>query len=108
MQEHTSRRALATSVLLSAGLVGASLVLFAPFYTNDGAVMSMIASGTGVALRPDEHLVFTNVLVGRVVAALHARAPDVPWYGLHLVGVQAVAWTGLFHAGLAHGVTLRR
>ena len=108
MQEHTSRRALATSVLLSAGLIAFSLAIFDPFFTNDGAVMAMIASGTGVAMRPDEHLVFTNVLVGRVVAALYGRAPDVPWYGLHLVGVQAAAWTGLFHVCLAHGVMLRR
>src|SRR5512134_961001 len=108
MPEHTPMRALAVSVLLSGGLVALTLGLFDPFFTNDGAVMAMIASGTGVALRPDEHLVFTNVLVGRVVAALYDRAPDVPWYGLHLVGVQAVAWTGLFHACLARGVTVRR
>jgi hypothetical protein len=108
MPEHTSRRALASAALLSAGLVAVSLALFDPFFTNDGAVMAMIASGTGVALRPDEHLVFTNVLVGRVVSGLYERAPDVPWYGLHLVGVQAVAWTGLFHACLSRGVAPAR
>lgn len=108
MPENASRRALAASALLAAGLIAVTLALFDPFFTNDGAVMAMIASGAGVALQPDEHLVFTNVLVGRVVAALYRRAPDVPWYGLHLVGVQAAAWTGLFHTGLARGLTARR
>ncbi len=108
MPENASRRALAASALLAAGLIVLTLALFDPFFTNDGAVMAMIASGAGVALRPDEHLVFTNVLVGRVVAALYRGAPEVPWYGLHLVGVQAVAWTGLFHTGLARGLTPRR
>lgn len=101
-------RALAASVLLSACLIAIALASFDPFFTNDGAVMAMIASGTGVALRPDEHLVFTNILLGRGLAALYRHAPDVPWYGLHLVGVQAVAWAGLFHGCLAHGVTGRR
>jgi hypothetical protein len=108
MPEHAARGALAASVLLSAGLIALTLALFDPFFTNDGAVMAMIASGSGLALQPDEHLVFTNVLLGRVVAALYRRASDVPWYGLHLVGAQALAWTGLFHACLARGVTGRR
>src|SRR5262245_15378624 len=108
MPVHPAWRTLAASALLSAALIAATLALFDPFFTNDGAVMAMIASGTGVARQPDEHLVFTNVLLGRVVAALYRRSPEVPWYGLHLVGAQAVAWTGLFGACLARGVTARR
>ena len=107
MPGHAVGRGLAASVLLSAGLIAISLACFDPFFTSDGAVMAMIAAGTGVSLRPDEHLVFTNVLLGRVLAALYRRAPDVPWYGLHLVGVQAVAWTGLFYGRLASALSVR-
>src|SRR4029450_930378 len=108
MPEPTVRKALVASILLSLRLVGLSLLACDPFFTNDGAVMAMIASGTGLALRPDEHLVFTNVLIGRVLAALYRRAPDVPWYGLHLFAIQALAWTGLFYAVLARGLDARR
>lgn len=107
MPERAHRKALAASVVLSAGLLASALAFLDPFLTNDGAVMAMVASGTGLALQPDEHLVFTSVLLGRVLAALARRAPDVPWYGLHLLALQAVSWTGLFYARLARDLTPR-
>ncbi len=33
------------------------------FETNDDAVMNMFVSGKGVSLQPDEHMVFSNVLI---------------------------------------------
>lgn len=102
------RRPLAASVLLGLALFGATLAVCDPFYTNDGAVMTMIASGTGIAQAPDEHLVFTNVLVGHALKALYGRAPDVPWYGLHLLALQLASWIALFHAALLPGVGARR
>ena len=43
--------------------------------------MNAIAAGRAFVDRPDEHLVFSNVLVGRPLKALYEFAPRVPWYG---------------------------
>ncbi|MDZ4818865.1 MAG: hypothetical protein SGJ20_07825 [Planctomycetota bacterium] len=66
--------------------------VFVPgFDTNDDAIMSMIASGVGFGLKPDEHLIFSNVLIGQVLKTMYTWLPSVPWYGCYLVALQALA-----------------
>jgi len=80
-----------------------ALVIWAmpPAYqTNDDAVMSMIAAGHGISLEPDEHLVFTNVLIGKLLKFLYTRYPDMLWYGWYLVATQWGATIGLMYCFL--------
>ena len=78
----------ALTVILVFGLVFA---IFEPgFDTNDDAVMNMIVAGKGYGLAPDEHMVFTNVLIGFVLKYLYTVFPTVPWYGGYLLAVHFV------------------
>jgi len=58
------------------------LALFQPSYdTNDDVFMTMIAAGQGFCPAPDEHLIFTNILVGQTFKWLYIAWPQIPWYG---------------------------
>jgi hypothetical protein len=77
-------------------LVSIALLAFPPVYQqNDDVVMTMIASGRGIAAVPDAHLVFVNLALGGLLRRLYGWAPAVPWYGLTLVGGVAVTLTTL-------------
>lgn len=67
------------------------------FQTNDDAVMCMIAAGQGIALAPDEHLVFTNVLIGKTLKWLYCECPTFHWYGWYLVVTQGIATTAILY-----------
>lgn len=78
------------------------------FETNDDIVMSLIASGKLIAVAPDAHLLFSNILVGKALSTLYSWRADVPWYGLYLIGLHALAVAGISWAVLRGGVTLVR
>jgi hypothetical protein len=68
-------------------LFALALVWFAPVYeTNDDAGMNLISAGIGFRDAPDEHLLFTNVLVGLALKGLYLGLPQVAWYGWYQVG----------------------
>lgn len=85
-----------------AALMALVFAVFVPGYdTNDDAVMNMIAAGRGVTLVPDEHLVFTNVLIGRALKALYTAIPAAPWYGIYLFTVHWLANAAVLFALIA-------
>jgi hypothetical protein len=96
-------------VLVGVLLVWAAVgLLFPPAYaTDDDSAMTMIVSGTGFAGAPDEHLVFSNVVLGRLLSAAYRRAPAVPWYGAYLIGVQVLTQLGLLYAVTRLGPSCR-
>ncbi len=68
--------------------------IFRPAYeTNDDAVMNLFAAGKGLALSPEEHLVFTHPAIGLMLRFLYSYVPSLPWYGLYLLSTQVVAHT---------------
>src|SRR4051812_47652742 len=75
-------------------------VLEPSFQTNDDLQLAMIASGTGISLQPDEHLVFTSVLIGHVLKALYTTWPSVAWYGLYLYAAQFLAQTTILYCAI--------
>jgi hypothetical protein len=88
----TTRRSLALALAAVATLFAIALALWTPrFRTNDDPLVAMIASGTGIALRPDPHLIFTHVLLGKALNVLYTVAARRPWYGLFLVSSQLLA-----------------
>ncbi len=87
------------AVLGTVAVLLLSLLVYSPCYeTNDDAAMNLIAGGLAFAGRPDEHLLFTNVLVGLTMRWLYERAPTFPWYGLFQFAAVAVAACGSVYA----------
>lgn len=80
------------------GLFGLTFLILTPVYdTNDDPVMGLVASGYGTVVGPDEHLFYTNVLIGFALKKLYTVAPLIPWYGGYLLLTQFLAhWLLLY------------
>jgi hypothetical protein len=95
------RQPLLCALTIAAILFAVALAIYTPSYeSNDDVGMSMVASGTGVAVAPDEHLIFSNVLIGLALKSLYQRAPNVPWYGYYLLAVEYAAIAALLYSVL--------
>jgi hypothetical protein len=80
----------------SVAIVLAPAILALSFFTvryetNDDAMMNFITSGIVFTNRPDEHMLFSNVVLGLALKSLYQTAPEVPWYGLHQVAALFLA-----------------
>lgn len=63
-----------------------TFLFITPTYdVNDDPTMAMVASGMGTIDGPDEHLIYTNVLIGKLLKQLYLSAPQIPWYGCYLL-----------------------
>ena len=83
-----------------------TVVVFRPSYeTNDDVFMTMIASGKGLCPAPDEHLIFTNVIVGQGLKRLYSACPGFPWYGCYLLLVHYAAQVAMAYCTLVAGRT---
>jgi hypothetical protein len=91
---------LAVLALLSVAVVALRI----RYDTNDDVFMTMIAAGQGFCPAPDEHLIFTNIVIGRALKWLYTAQPQVPWYGGYLLLVHYVAQTALLYGALATGI----
>lgn len=100
--EHYAARApLRFSLLAVLALLAIVVVALAPSYdTNDDVFMTMIASGQGFCPAPDEHLVFTNVIIGQALQRLYTACPRFPWYGCYLLLVHYAAQVALLYCAL--------
>ena len=79
------RRPFFLSLVLVGSLVAGILAALTPrFETNDDVGMNAIVAGRMFIDQPDEHVVFSNVLIGCCLKSLYRIAPNVPWYGLYL------------------------
>jgi hypothetical protein len=77
-------RPLLVACAATAAAVAVALAAFTPRYeTNDDVTMNLVAAGLLVTDRPDEHLLYSNVLIGLPLRALYGAWPAVPWYGLY-------------------------
>lgn len=56
------------------------------FQTSDDVAMLLKASGTSWIDEPTAHLFFSNVIIGWVLKTLYTTLPNIPWYGLYLIG----------------------
>jgi hypothetical protein len=86
-----------------------SVFVFAPRYeSNDDATMNLLSAGLVYIDQPDEHLLFTNVLIGLALKSLYSRAPDVPWYGLYQLVTLTAAATAIVYALLRVNSSIRQ
>ena len=83
---------------LNALLFGVVLsTTFRCFDSGDDPAMMQIASGAMTG-EPSDRLVFTNVLIGRVLRQLYAHDPALNWYAYYLLAVHYLATTALLCA----------
>lgn len=54
------------------------------YFTNDDLMFNLMSAGVGVTDAPDAHLLFTSVLIGRLLAWLYGAWPGGAWYPLYL------------------------
>lgn len=75
-------------------------LFFKPYFlVNDDVWELLISKGVGIAARPDEHLVFTNVLIGLLLKNLFTWAPGANWYGWYQIAAEFLSFWALL-AGL--------
>lgn len=74
------RRTLAVSLLINLAMLAIMLMLFYPKYDNRAdVVMQSLLYGTIPGLQM-AHIVFSNVILGKILSVLIGLAPGVPWY----------------------------
>ncbi len=97
------------SLLTVAGLLALMFAFFIPsFQSNDDPQLMMIAAGKGACQLPDEHLVFTNVVIGHVLKSLYSAFPSIPWYGGYLYFAQYLGQVAILYCTIAPGYTRLR
>lgn len=95
-------RILLISLLLNLILFGAFFLLTTPGYdTNDDIGMMLIVSGVGSG-EPSEYLVFTNILIGKLLKQLYIHNPDFNWYTLYLYLLHFIAMVVVGYSLLLH------
>jgi hypothetical protein len=91
-RSNAARRPLFLSLVLVGSLVAGVLAALTPRYeTNDDVGMNAIAAGRMLVDQPDEHVIFSNVLIGYCLKSLYQTAPNIPWYGLFLFGTASIS-----------------
>jgi hypothetical protein len=91
-------------MLLAAAISGACFaaalsVVTLGFESNDDVGMAQIASGLNTGA-PSAELIFSNILIGRVIKFLYQLTTRVNWYTLYLLATHFLALTGLLWAFL--------
>ena len=84
------------SVLLTGCLAIAVLLALTPYYeTNDDVGMNASVAWRLGFSQPDEHLLFSNVLIGLALKKCYAVWPGVPWYVGYLFLTAALSLAAL-------------
>lgn len=85
-------RPIHTAVLWNAVLLIVGWYAVPPvWFDTDDVRMAMIASGVGSPDGPSELLVYSNVLIGKLLKSLSEHNSNVAWYGLYLLTIQAIS-----------------
>jgi hypothetical protein len=80
------------SIIISAFCVSILISLSPMRYeTIDDFFMYAIASGY-VGGIPDEHLLYSNFIIGLFLKTLFIYLPNINWYGFYLITVHIIAW----------------
>lgn len=80
-------KTLLTSLLIAGGFIAVcyAAIGLPRFETIDDIWMAAIAAGVGVVDRPDEHILWTNFLIGLGLKSLNTVSPGLPWYGIYML-----------------------
>lgn len=102
-------RPLLAALIATLAVALPALAFLRPQYdTNDDTSMNLIAAGRAFVDHPDEHLVYTNVLIGFVLKWLYEAAPRTPWYGIYQLATLTAAAVATAYVLLRVSPTLRQ
>ncbi|MBN1291786.1 MAG: hypothetical protein JXB48_08090 [Candidatus Latescibacteria bacterium] len=78
------------------------------YRTNDDPGMASIVAGTGKTAQPDEHVRYSNVLVGFFLKGLYTISPYFPWYASFHLLIQFIAMVFFLYAVISHRFSFSR
>lgn len=85
---------LGRSFVIASAIIALCLVVFPPYYGSiDEIHMTMIVAGVGICPRPDCHIVFPNILLGKLLSWLYTEQNAFPWYGAFLCLANVCSFT---------------
>lgn len=85
---------LGRSFVIASAIIALCLVVFPPYYGSiDEIHMTMIVAGVGICPRPDCHIVFPNILLGKLLSWLYTEQNAFPWYGTFLCLANVCSFT---------------
>ena len=73
------------AVVDGAVLIGIAVITGTHYDTIDDVLINAFAAGRLLSSAPDEHLIYTNVIIGFPLKFLYLMWGAVPWYGLYLI-----------------------
>ncbi len=73
------------AVVDGAVLIGIAVITGTHYDTIDDVLINAFAAGRLLSSAPDEHLIYTNVIIGFPLKFLYLLWGAVPWYGLYLI-----------------------
>ena len=86
-----------------------ALTFFVQTYrTNDDPGMASIVAGNGKTAHPDEHVRYSNVLLGFVLKGLYTVSPYFPWYASFHLLVQFFSMVFFLYAVINHRFSISR
>lgn len=87
------------SVLINSIVLGIVLLLFQPYFeTNDDNSMAWISEG-GTSGYSD-HLVYINILYGKIIKMLNMLVPDIRWYSIVFFAILFCSFTSVVYVFL--------
>ncbi len=92
MSTFFSRNLIISFLLSLITLLGIVIMIPMRFETIDDFFMSAIASGF-IGGNPDEHLIYSNFIIGLGLKFLYGLVPGIAWYGVYLFLSHCIAWT---------------
>jgi hypothetical protein len=99
--EYALRAPLRFSLLVVLALLATSVaVLRIGYDTIDDVLLTMVVSGRGLSAVPDEHLVFSNILLGQALKWLYQTWSQFPWYGSYLLLVHYFSLVATLYCAL--------
>jgi hypothetical protein len=95
------RSPLIQAFLLTFFAMGSQLALTTPVYTTvDDVLMTGILTGNLCSVEPSDKILFTNIIIARLLKSLYAWHSTVPWYGLYLIATHVISFLTLSWACL--------
>jgi len=90
------------SALIINGLLFAlAYLVYTPFFqTNDDPGMMLEVAGVALSPEPTEYMIFTSVILGKILKSLYSATPSIAWYGYYLVFSLFIGNTALLYVFL--------
>lgn len=105
--KNTKRTDLFNAILINLVVFIVLQIIFKPMYeTNDDNYISSLVYGAFGEY--DTHLVYTNILMGKVYKALLLLCPSIPWYAIIQYSLLFISFTAILYIVLSYKENIYR